>query len=116
MLLQQNELSTRRTRLHACPSFRHKLHMRTCAFVLQSFPFLERLKEHCADSSCMCIQAVHYGRLAESWGGQQIYVRHELFYWRCVAVAFSYSFQSGVVTREAFASERELQDQVKKIR
>ncbi|BDA47828.1 hypothetical protein COCOBI_11-0850 [Coccomyxa sp. Obi] len=63
----------------------------------------------------MVDQAQIYMRLSESWGGQHIMACHDYIYWRCMAVAISYRAQSGVVLREVFASEQELQDQVKNI-
>lgn len=64
----------------------------------------------------MCTQAQKYVALSESWGGQSIMVCQDYIYWRCMAVAKSYRAQRGVVLREVFASEQELQDQVKTIR
>ncbi len=64
----------------------------------------------------MCTQAQKYVRLSESWGGQQIMTCHAYIYWRCMAVIHSYSTQGGPVLRVVFASEHELQDQVKTIR
>ncbi|CAL8469715.1 g9257 [Coccomyxa elongata] len=64
----------------------------------------------------MVDQAQKYVRLSESWGGQQIMTCHAYIYWRCMAVAISYRTQGGPVLRDVFASEQELQDQVKTIR